>query len=123
MPAKRKVGRPGALALLTCLLLPLVPPHVIVARGRAHRAPAAPAARGKRALLVGISKYEKPLKKGAAWQNLTLAGKGVPAQSAPKNDLELLASVLVREFAFDPDDIKIVSDEPVSFAGRVVPAV
>lgn len=123
MTATRKVGRPGALALLPYLLLSLMPPHVFVAQGQAPRAPTAPTAHGKRALLIGISKYERPLKNGAAWQNLTLAGKGGPAHSAPKNDLELLASVLVREFAFDPDDIKIVSDEPVSFAGRVVPAV
>jgi hypothetical protein len=69
-------------------------------------------ARRKRALLVGISKYEKPIKNGTPLADLVV-----------KNDMELLADVLVRRFEFKPEDIKIISDEPVEVGGKTVPSV
>lgn len=73
------------------------------------------AARKRRALLVGISKYERPIKKGSPWENL----KGLAA----RNDIQLLADVLIKRFQFRPEDIKIISDAPVNVGGKVVQPV
>jgi hypothetical protein len=72
-------------------------------------------ARGRRALLVGISKYRKSVKDGLSWDDL----EGLSAT----NDIQLLAKVLVRRYQFRPEDIKVISDEPVSVDGKVVPPV
>lgn len=66
----------------------------------------------KRALLVGISKYERVINNGAPWRNLDT-----------KNDLELLADVLIRRFQFDPEEIRIISDDPIKLNGKIVPPI
>lgn len=69
----------------------------------------------RRALLVGISKYEKSVKSGSFWPNLT----GLAA----KYDVQLLTDVLIQRCGFRPEDIKVISDAPVNVGGKVVSPV
>jgi len=71
-----------------------------------------PNPRRKRALLIGISNYERAINDGAAWKNLVA-----------KNDLELVVHVLMQKFQFDPEDIKIISDVPIALHDKVISPV
>src|SRR5205823_1430433 len=63
------------------------------------------------ALLVGISKYNRGNRKpDFDWWDLNTKG-----------DLEILADVLIRKFQFQPENIKIICDEPVKVGDKVIP--
>lgn len=67
-------------------------------------------ARAKYALLVGIGKYNRGSKQADFdWWDLNVKG-----------DLEILADVLIRKFDFKPENIKVLSDEPVTVDGKVI---
>ena len=68
--------------------------------------------RHKFALLVGINKYSrKDNKTGEAWWDLHTKG-----------DIELIAKELIERFDFKPEDIKILCDEDVEVAGKIIKA-
>ncbi|MDH3528614.1 MAG: caspase family protein, partial [Acidobacteriota bacterium] len=72
-----------------------------------------PAERGKYALLVGISKYDRGSnEKDKDWWDLHTDG-----------DVEILAETLVRKFKFKPENITILADEEVSFSGKKIAPV
>lgn len=65
----------------------------------------------KYALLVGISKYARgSTKTNFDWWNLNT-----------KADLEIMADVLIRRFNFRPEDVTVISDEPVTVGDKVIP--
>lgn len=64
----------------------------------------------KRALLIGISRYQDKTGKRLQWDDLNT-----------KYDLESMADVLINNFQFDPVDIKIISDTPIEVNGKTVP--
>lgn len=66
----------------------------------------------KRALLVGISEYQLKTRKEEQWSLL---------ESSAKNDVELMAGVLINNLQFAPDDIKIISDTPVEINSKIIP--
>lgn len=127
MSAFNALKTPGPICALAGLILLMLPVELVTALGREAMpsakpgmadandrlsAPGQQSARRKRALLVGISKYDKVIKNGTPlWDLVT------------KNDIELLADVLVRRFQFKPEDIKIISDEAVEVDGKTVPPV
>ena len=68
--------------------------------------------RNKYALLVGVSKYARGNKeRDMDWWDLNTKG-----------DMEILADVLIRKFEFKPENIKILTDEPVTVDGKLIPA-
>jgi Caspase domain len=128
MSALNTLKAPGSICVLVGLILLTLPGNLV--KGQRREATTLPrpttsepnveirstkslpqlqTTRRRRALLVGISKYEKVIKNGSPWVNLV-----------SNNDLELLADVLVRRFQFKPEDIKIISDDPIDFNGKTL---
>ena len=65
----------------------------------------------KYALLIGISKYSRGnTKPNLDWWDLNTKG-----------DLEILADVLIRRFKFKPENVTVVSDEPITVGDKIIP--